>query len=407
MPELPDDVTAALLRGVSAYVRTADQNELPPALKRLRRILRPTGVAKHQTELLGALDLAPTRALVLQWLDDAKPSLAKPDAAVLRAAAGAGDAWRDSFPATQPEPARAPQDTALEKLQDQLEREKARTGRAREAERAAKEALNRATKEAGLQGAGAAREIARLRQELADARAEADANRATVAKVTDERARERRRAERDLDKERRLRQDAERALKDVRRELRARDQKPAMPPRQGDKPTPAREAGANGGAPPDQTSGGQRRKRLEAPLGLLDDDPKALARWLRTERVCLLVDGYNVSKSGMGFAHLSLEDQRKRVIDVVSRLARKNDLTPIVVFDGAETPPRLSRRPPGPVLVEYSTGEIADDHLIARLEDIPVDNPVVFVTDDRELQGRAAALGATIATSSQLLALAR
>jgi rRNA-processing protein FCF1 len=57
--------------------------------------------------------------------------------------------------------------------------------------------------------------------------------------------------------------------------------------------------------------------------------------------------------------------------------------------------------------VEYSTGEIADDHLIARLEGLPVDNPVVFVTNDRELQRRAAALGATIATPSQLLALAR
>jgi predicted RNA-binding protein with PIN domain len=326
---------------------------------------------------------------------------------VLRAAAGAGDAWRDSFPPARQEPDRAPSDGALDKLQDQLEREKARTGKAREAERAARDALNRATREAGLEAAAQAREIAGLRQKLAAAREERDANRETVAKVTDERARERRRAERDLDKERQARQEAERALKDARRDLRDLEAKlAAVTPTQGKTPEGRGEARA-GEAMTDQTSGARRRKRLEAPLGLLDDDPKALARWLRTERVCLLVDGYNVSKSGAGFAHLSLEDQRKRVIDVVSRLARKNDLKPIVVFDGAETPPRLSRRPPGPVLVEYSTGEIADDHLVGRLEDIPVDNPVVFVTDDRELQRRAAALGATIATSSQLLALAR
>jgi predicted RNA-binding protein with PIN domain len=408
VPELPDDVKAALLRGVGAYVRTAEQNELPPALKRLRRILRPTGLAKHQTELLGALDLAPTRALILQWLDDAKPPLPKPDAAVLRTAAGAGEAWRGSFPAAaHPEPDRATPDGALEKLQDQLERERARAGKAREAEKAAKDALTRATKEAGAEAAAQAREIAGLREERARSQEELDSHRTAVAKVTDERARERRRAERDLDKERRARQEAERVLKDARRELRTLKAELAAARKQTKTPKGRGEARDGQEAPADPTSEPRRRKRLEAPLGLLDDDPKSLARWLRTERVCLLIDGYNVSKSGGGFAHLSLEDQRKRVIDVASRLARKNDLTPIVVFDGAETPPRLSRRPPGPVLVEYSTGEIADDHLIARLADVPVDNPVVFVTDDRELQRRAAALGATIATTSQLLALAR
>ncbi|MDP9235686.1 MAG: hypothetical protein M3P01_14200, partial [Actinomycetota bacterium] len=226
MPELPDDVKAALLRGVGAYVRTTDQNELPPALKVLRRILRPTGLGKHQTELLGALDLASTRALILQWLDDAKPPLGKPDVAVLRAAAEAGEAWWESFPAAaQPEPDRATPDGALEKLQDQLERERARAGKARGAEKAAKDALTRATKEAGVEAAAQAREIAGLREDLARSQEERDAHGAAVAKVTDERARERRRAERDLDKERRARQEAERALKDARRDLRALEAK--------------------------------------------------------------------------------------------------------------------------------------------------------------------------------------
>jgi predicted RNA-binding protein with PIN domain len=388
-------------------VRTADQNELPPALKRLRRILRPTGLAKHQAELLGALDLAPTRALILQWLDDAKPPLSKPDAAVLRTAARAGDGWRDSFPAgPHAEPDNAPSNAALERLEEQLEREKARATKAREAERAAKEALTKATKEAGLAEAALSRENVGLREQRAQLQEEVDAHRAMVAKLNDERARERRRAERDLEKERRARQDAERTLKLTRRdlhdleaELARRNGGSGKTPRKRKEPVSENTAGAR--------SGPGKRKRLPAPQGLLDEDPKSLERWLQTDHVGLLIDGYNVSKSGTGFAHLSLEDQRKRVIDVATRLARKNDLTPIVVFDGGETPPGRSRPVRGPVLVEYSTGEIADDHLIARLEGMPSETPVVFVTDDRELQRRAAALGATIATSGQLLALAR
>jgi predicted RNA-binding protein with PIN domain len=405
MPELADDVQAALLRGVGAYLRGADRNELPPPLRRLRGF-RPAALAKHKGELLGALDLAPTRALILQWLEESKPPLAKADGAILRTAAEGGEGWRDSFPSSSPAvPAGNHSEAAIERLQEQLERERARTGKAREAERIAKDALAEATRRAGLETAAQSRELARLRTELEARHAELAEHRATVAKLTEERTRERRRGERDLQKERRARQEAERALKGVRRDLRNRDEelaglrrKPGAKFKQGG--TDDREERQ------DAIPGGRRRQRLKAPHGLLDDDPKSLDRWLRTENVRVLIDGYNVSKSGTGFANLSLEDQRNRVVEAVTRLARKNNLTPIVVFDGAETQPGTSRRLRGPVVVEYSTGEIADDHLIARLEALPED-PVVFVTDDRELQGRAATLGATIATSAQLLALAR
>jgi rRNA-processing protein FCF1 len=57
-------------------------------------------------------------------------------------------------------------------------------------------------------------------------------------------------------------------------------------------------------------------------------------------------------------------------------------------------------------VVEYSAGETADDHLIARLERLPP-QPVIVVTNDKELQQRASALRATVASSDQLLALAR
>jgi predicted RNA-binding protein with PIN domain len=78
-----------------------------------------------------------------------------------------------------------------------------------------------------------------------------------------------------------------------------------------------------------------------------------------------------------------------------------------VVFDGSEVGPGTSRLARTRVRVEYSrAGEIADDHLMAKLASLPPD-PVVLVTSDRELQERAGAEGATIASSAQLLDLAR
>jgi predicted RNA-binding protein with PIN domain len=403
--QLSDAAVASLIRGVGSYLRTADQKELPANLRRLRSF-RPGALGKHKDDLLGALDLEATRALILQWLDDGKPPLSKADAAVLRSAVEAGNGWRESFAVDmQSEPATAATDAAVARLEDLIEREKERTARAREGERAAKEALKAATAEAAATNSAQAREIAQLRRELGDLQEEVKAHRSTAAKASEERAGERRRAERALERERREREEAESALKTARRDLRKREAEVANLTRRTE--TPPSQEKAEAPDEKDQPSSSSRtRTPLKAPLGLLDDDPKSLASWLRTEDVQLLVDGYNVSKSGAGFANLSLADQRKRVVQAVNRLARKNDLAPIVVFDGAETPPGTSRRGRGPAVVEYSTGEIADDHLIARLETLPP-KPVVFVTDDKELQRRAAALGATIASSAQLLALVR
>jgi predicted RNA-binding protein with PIN domain len=402
---LPDATVASLLRGVGAYLRTADQKELPPNLRRLRSF-RPNALGKHKDDLLGALDLEATRALIMQWLDDGKPPLSKADVGVLRTAVEAGAEWRDTFAADVPAgPQPAASDGTIGRLEDLVERERAKAARARDGERSAKEALKAVTAEAVASSTAQAREIERMRRELDQLKEEVKAHRAAAAKASDERTGERRRAERALERERQAREEAEASLKSIRRELRRREAEIAELTRRTEgssnqKTIQIPTEGEETPSPP------ERREQLKAPPGLLDEDPKSLSSWLGTTGVQLLVDGYNVSKSGAGFAHLSLEDQRKRVVQAVNRLARKNGLTPIVVFDGAETPPGTSRRGRGPAIVEYSTGEIADDHLIARLETLPLE-PVVFVTDDKELQGRAAALGATIATSAQLLALAR
>jgi hypothetical protein len=407
MRELPEPIQAAVIRGIGTYLRTADQNELPPSLKKLRGF-RPQALARHKTELLRELDREPMPALILQWLDEAKPPLAKRDAAILRAVAeGTADWTADPASGTKERPSLgdgtaaedAPGNDALAK---KLEREQARALKARAGEQEAKETLRRVTENARLKQSRQSEENIKLREELSAAQKGSAAERAIGAKATETLERERRRHRRDLEKERQAREEALRALKLARRELRAKEAELSGLRRRlasGGRSTGGGDRA--GGAPKQRT-----RTQLKAPPGLLAEDPKSLDHWLNADGVQLLVDGYNVSKSVAGYSHLSLEDQRKRVVQAVNKLARKKDLTPMVVFDGAEAPPGTSRRGRGPAVVEYSSGEIADDHLIARLERLPPE-PVVFVTNDRELQERARALGATIATSDQLLALAR
>ena len=121
----------------------------------------------------------------------------------------------------------------------------------------------------------------------------------------------------------------------------------------------------------------------------------------------LLIDGYNVAKADGGFEDLQLETQRERLVDAVFTLAKMTDTETIVVFDAQRVPGRRVRRSRRPVVVEWSNpGQIADDYIVQRLEELPQD-PVILVTNDRELQERGRALDATVATSQQLLALLR
>ena len=142
------------------------------------------------------------------------------------------------------------------------------------------------------------------------------------------------------------------------------------------------------------------RKPLDVPNGLMAESREALEAWLKEPNVSLLIDGYNVSKTEGGFVDVSLEQQRNRLVDEIDRLARRMKVASTIVFDGALIEPAAVRRRRRTVVVAYSKPpEIADDHLVALLEEQP-NHPVIVVTNDRELQDRSVALGATIAGRS-------
>lgn len=107
----------------------------------------------------------------------------------------------------------------------------------------------------------------------------------------------------------------------------------------------------------------------------------------------VLVDGYNVTRQHRD--HLDLEGQRAWLVQLLATAAATRRIRPVVVFDGERA--GGGRRGAGSREVEVRftpAGITADDELVLDVEG--TDEPVVLVTDDRELAGRAAASGADV-----------
>jgi predicted RNA-binding protein with PIN domain len=131
------------------------------------------------------------------------------------------------------------------------------------------------------------------------------------------------------------------------------------------------------------------------------DDPARLDQLLALPRVHLVVDGYNVTKTGYG--DLSLEQQRARLIAGVAVLAAQTGAEVTVVFDGAE---RLPAAPPSPrgVRVLFSRpGEIADEVIRRLVAAEPAGRPVVVVSTDREVADAVRRSGAYALASVALV----
>ncbi|MFN2555751.1 MAG: NYN domain-containing protein [Nitriliruptorales bacterium] len=128
------------------------------------------------------------------------------------------------------------------------------------------------------------------------------------------------------------------------------------------------------------------------PKGVAPGTVDAAAALLTAGR-CVLVDGYNVTKQHRG--HLPLEQQRLWLLRLLEGFAARTGVRCRVVFDGdplASPPATISRG----VGVTFTKGETADDELVAMVAALPADEPVVVVTDDRELATRLAGYGVDV-----------
>ncbi|MFL6128077.1 MAG: NYN domain-containing protein [Mycobacteriales bacterium] len=259
--------------------------------------------------------------------------------------------------------ARAEADALRRQLREQ-------TGQRRAAERAraaAEEALTDERRRAAAEDSRAQAEIRRLRQRLADAEEAVEAGRRA--------AREARQG--DGARLWLLLDTLAGAVQGLRREL-------AL------SPTDERPADAVAAAMP--------RPDALAPRG---EDPEMLERLLGLPRVHLVVDGYNVTKSGYG--ELPLVAQRNRLIQGLGALAARTGAEITCVFDGAARPPSMPPAPRGVRVLFSAAGETADDVIRRLVAAEPAGRPVVVVSSDREIATDVSRSGAYAVPAALLL----
>ncbi len=147
---------------------------------------------------------------------------------------------------------------------------------------------------------------------------------------------------------------------------------------------------------------------LEPPVvarqGRGDADPAWLDDLLAVPSVHLLVDGYNVTKTGYG--EQVLEVQRHRLVTGLTALAARTGAEITVVFDGASVEGVRTGPTARGVRVLFSrAGETADDVLRALVDGEPVGRPLVVVTSDRAVVQDVRRAGATTTDSVALVGL--
>ena len=152
---------------------------------------------------------------------------------------------------------------------------------------------------------------------------------------------------------------------------------------------------------------GPRRVPAPLPPGILDDSVEAADHLLRVPGMTVLVDGYNVSHTG--WPELPIAEQRRRLVDALGELAARTGVDLTVVFDGADplwpaAAPSTARL----VKVGFSPADVeADDVILDRVAALEPRRPVLVASTDRRVRDGAAALGANVISSTQLLGALR
>lgn len=137
----------------------------------------------------------------------------------------------------------------------------------------------------------------------------------------------------------------------------------------------------------------------ELPAGVQPGTREAVDLYLHRGRR-VLIDGYNVTLQK--HAALDLEQQRTWLVGAVANLARARGIRPTVVFDGGRSGGHRGGSSVREVVVRFSDpGITADDEIVLEVE--ATDDPIVVVTDDRELSARVRVVGADVIGSHQLL----
>ncbi|MEU6536003.1 NYN domain-containing protein [Streptomyces sp. NPDC047000] len=139
-----------------------------------------------------------------------------------------------------------------------------------------------------------------------------------------------------------------------------------------------------------------------ATRALSEHDPAVLDQLLALPQAHLVVDGYNVTKTG--YPQMPLEKQRLRLLGQLSALAAQTGAEVTCVFDGAELAAPVLLAPPRGVRVLFSKPGVTADELIRQLVRAePPGRPVIVASTDREVADGIAKAGARPVASAVLL----
>ncbi|MGB3444999.1 MAG: NYN domain-containing protein [Actinophytocola sp.] len=290
-------------------------------------------------------------------------------------------------------------ETELAKVRAELDAVQGAVDRVRAEGEAELERLRKRLREQGVRVRNAKDEAENAAGEIERIRAEA---RAQVAALTEQRDRERERAEAGRAHAERAEADAEIARQSAREARQADEVRLALLVDTLDGAvTGLRRELALGGSGPRPADLVRGATEAHGSVGRVED-PAALERLLALPSVHLVVDGYNVTKTG--YPELSLSDQRERLIRQLAALAARTSAEVTLVFDGAGVVAVPTTAPRGVRVLFSDPGVLADDVIRALVTAEPEGRPVVVVTSDRAVADSVRRRGAHPVPSAVLLA---
>ncbi|TMM39605.1 MAG: hypothetical protein E6F99_05115 [Actinobacteria bacterium] len=148
-------------------------------------------------------------------------------------------------------------------------------------------------------------------------------------------------------------------------------------------------------------NGGRPGAEVGAARALDADDPARLDQLLALPKAHLIVDGYNVTKTG--FPEIPLEQQRNRLVGGLGGLAAQTRAEITAVFDGAERVVGLPPAPRGVRVLFSHKGETADELIRRLVRAEPAGRPIIVISSDREVADGVRRHGAYPLSSSTLL----
>jgi len=419
---LPERVRARVVALAADALGALPSGDVPPALRVFARFKADRRARLAATPIAAALETDPAfRQHVAERLRDGAPDLAAaleqgtyPAAAdpsdvaaaayLLRPAGWTGLIEQLDAAAAQKDAGASARSADVELLTEQLavlranaradvDRQRVETGRLRQENRELRRGLHEAARRAGV----AERAAAQAQAETAQVQSAAQASTGSAevelrrlrARVSDlestvESARRSARGERSAaDVRLRLLLDTVlEAAQGLRREL-------ALPP------VSERPAEGAGGVQPAAPG-------APAPRAQAADDPALLDQVLALPQAHLVVDGYNVTKTGYG--ELPLEMQRNRLVGGLGATVARTGAEVTVVFDGAALDAPVPMAAPRGVRVLFSPpGETADELIRRLVRAEPRGRVVVVVSSDREVADGVRAAGARPLPATALL----